>query len=332
VRLARDHGALAVLPQPLSGLVLLATWRGDLESAATLAAEHDAIIDATGTRIVPYGKLLLTAYQGRVAESSALVEAIVKECIDRGEGLGVDAAHWSAAILNNSVGRYAEALAMAVPASADAPGPLIAAWMLPERIEAAVRCGQPEVASAALREFEQVANPGASDWGHGIEARSRAMISDGEAAETLFKESIDCLGRTPVRAELARSHLVFGEWLRRHGRRVDARAQLRTAHDMFVAMSADGFAERARRELNATGEHLRVRRDDTTTRALTPQEEHIARLARDGRTNQEIGAELYISARTVEWHLRKVFIKLGITSRRGLKDALPRRPRSSQPE
>jgi DNA-binding CsgD family transcriptional regulator len=157
------------------------------------------------------------------------------------------------------------------------------------------------------------------------------MVSHGEAAETLYRESIDCLARTPVRAELARSHLVFGEWLRRDGRRVDARAQLRSAHNMFAAMSADGFAERARRELNASGEHVRARREDTRGE-LTSQEEQIARLARDGRTNPEIAAELYISARTVEWHLRHVFTKLGITSRRGLKDALPRRGRSSQPE
>jgi DNA-binding CsgD family transcriptional regulator len=201
--------------------------------------------------------------------------------------------------------------------------------MLPERIEAAVRCERKDVAGAALQEFLDTANPGDSDWGLGIEARSRAMLDEGEVAESLYREAIDRLSRTPLRTELARSHLLFGEWLRRKGRRDDAREHLRTAHEMFLLMPADAFAERTRRELVATGERVRKPRDDSRSE-LTTQEEHIARLARDGRTNPEIAAELYISARTVEWHLRKVFAKLGITSRRGLKDALPVRVRSAQ--
>jgi ATP/maltotriose-dependent transcriptional regulator MalT len=163
-----------------------------------------------------------------------------------------------------------------------------------------------------------------TDWVLGIEARVRALLSEADTAESEYRESIARLGRTRLRAELARSHLLYGEWLRREGRRVDAREQLRIAHDMFGAIGADGFAERARHELLATGEKVRKRRDDTRDE-LTPQEEHIARLAHAGRTNPEIGAELFISPRTVEWHLKKVYAKLGISSRRGLRDVLPAR-------
>jgi DNA-binding CsgD family transcriptional regulator len=324
VELARDHGALAVLPSPLNGLALIATWRGDFEVAAALAAEHHAVKEATGTRIAPYGSMLLSAYQGRVADASALIAATLTDSVARGEGLGVDLARWSTAILNNGLGRYAQALEVAWPADEQKPGFLVSTWMLPERIEAAVRCGRPEVADVALQEFERVSEPDGSDWSRGLRARSRAMISDGDAAEGLYREAIDRLSRTPIRVELARAHLVFGEWLRRENRRQDARTQLRAAHEMFAAMPANGFAERTRRELLATGEHVRAFRMNSPAE-LTPQEEHIARLARDGRSNPEIAAELFISARTVEWHLRKVFVKLGITSRRELKSALPGR-------
>jgi ATP/maltotriose-dependent transcriptional regulator MalT len=250
-----------------------------------------------------------------------LIATTIDDSLARGEGLGVDLARWTAAILNNSIGRYPDALAMASPASDQIPGLYISTWMLPERIEAAMRSGQPEVAAAALKEFDEQAHPGNSHWGLGVRARSRAMLSEGDVAESLYREAIKRLGATRIRTELARAHLVFGEWLRRENRRVDAREQLHLAHNMFTAMSADGFAERARRELLATGERVAGRGHDADTE-LTQQEEHIARLARDGRTNAEIATELYLSARTVEWHLRKVFTKLGITSRRGLKDAL----------
>jgi DNA-binding CsgD family transcriptional regulator/tetratricopeptide (TPR) repeat protein len=322
--LARELGALAVLPTPLSGMAVVATWRGDFEAAARLAAEHDAVTEATGTRIAPYGAMLLAGYRGQRESASALLAATTEDAISRGEGLGVDYARWCTAILHNSVGRYPEALAAARPADSEAPALLVGAWMLPERIEAAVRCGERDVALAALEEFESTANPGERGWGGGIAARSRALLSAGAGADGLFREAIDQLGRAGIRAELARTHLVYGEWLRRESRRGEAREHLRTAHEMFVAMSADGFAERARRELLATGE--RVRRSQVTDSAeLTPQEEHIARLARDGRTNPEIAGELFISARTVEWHLRKVFTKLDISSRRGLREALPSR-------
>ncbi|MGK5682576.1 ATP-binding protein [Actinoplanes sp. URMC 104] len=322
--LARELGALAVLPTALSGMAVVATWRGDFETAARLTAEHDAVTEATGTRIAPYGAMLLAGYRGRTEDASALLAATTQDAIGRGEGLGVDHARWCTAILHNSVGRYPEAMAAARPADPEAPALLVSAWMLPERVEAAVRCGEKGVAAAALAEFESTANPGAHGWGRGIAARSRAMLTDGDVADRLYREAIEHLGRAGVRGEQARAHLVYGEWLRRENRRGDAREHLRTAHDMFVAMSAEGFAERARRELLATGEHVR-RRQAADRAGLTPQEEHIARLARDGRTNPEIAGELFISARTVEWHLRKVFTKLGISSRRGLRDALPSR-------
>ncbi|XVU27794.1 helix-turn-helix transcriptional regulator [Actinoplanes sp. CA-054009] len=324
VALARELGALAVLPSPLNGMAMIATWRGDFETAARLTAEHDATKEATGTRIAPYGAMLLAGYRGQPGEASALFAASTQDAISRGEGLGVDHARWCTAILNNGLGRYREAMAAAHPADPKAPGLLMSTWMLPERIEAAVRCGEPGVAVAALAEFESTAHPGEHGWGRGIAARSRALVSDGDAADGLYREAIDELGRAGVRGELARAELLYGEWLHRENRRDEAREHLRTAHDMFVAMPADGFAERARRELLETGEH--VRRDQAAAGAeLTPQELHIARLARDGRTNPEIGSELYLSARTVEWHLRKVFLKLGISSRRGLRDALPSR-------
>jgi DNA-binding CsgD family transcriptional regulator len=329
--LARNLGALAVLPTPLSGLALIATWRGDLQAAAALAAEHDAVTEAIGTRIVRYGAMLLSAYQGRAAETSTLVAATIEDSVGRGEGLGVDMARWTSAIMHNSVGQYSAAMAEASPASKDVPGLLISTWMLPERIEAAVRCGEPDTAAAAMEELDSAAITDASGWGSGLAARSRALLSDGQVAEGWYREAIAQLSRTQVRVELARAHLVFGEWLRRDSRRRDARAHLRIAHDMFDSMSADGFAERARRELLATGEHVRARGVDTPLE-LTPQEEQIARLARDGRSNAEVAAELYISARTVEWHLRKVFTKLGISSRHELKDAMPSRGRGTPGE
>ena len=186
------------------------------------------------------------------------------------------------------------------------------------------------MADDTYERFVATANVGDSDWALGLEARSGALLVEGHAAESLHREAVERLGRTRLRPDLARAHLLYGEWLRRESRRVDAREQLRTAHDIFSAIGAEAFAERARRELLATGEQVRKRREDTRSE-LTPQEEHIARLARDGRTNPEIGAELYISARTVEWHLRKVFTKLGITSRKGLQEALPSRERSGAP-
>jgi len=223
----------------------------------------------------------------------------------------------------NGLGRYEEALAAAVEASEDTPELFIATWALSELVEAATRTENAGLARGALTRLDAQTEESDADWALGIRARSRALVSEREAAESLYREAVDRLGRTQLRPELARAHLLYGEWLRREGRRADARAQLRTAHDMLGAIGMEGFAERARRELLATGEKVRRRTADTRDQ-LTAQEAQIARLARDGLSNPEIGARLYISPRTVEWHLHKVFTKLGVTSRKQLEGALPK--------
>jgi DNA-binding CsgD family transcriptional regulator len=195
-------------------------------------------------------------------------------------------------------------------------------WALPELVEAAVRCGNSQLAAEAVERLAETTRPGGTDFGLGIEARSRALVSEGTAAEGLYREAIDRLGRTQLRPELARAHLLYGEWLRRASRRTDAREHLREAYEMLAVMGVEGFAGRARRELLATGETVRKRRVETIGE-LTAQEAQIARLVRDGLSNPEISTQLFISPRTVEWHLRKVFAKLGISSRKQLRGALP---------
>ena len=239
-----------------------------------------------------------------------------------GEGQRPALTHWAAAVLSNGLGRYGEALAAAEQGS-EYPDELgLATWSMVELIEAAARSGCPERAADALLRLSKATGASGTDWALGIEARSRALLSDGESAERLYLEAIERLGRTRVRAELARAHLLYGEWLRREHRRVDAREQLRAAYQMLAATGIDGFAERAKRELLATGETVRKRTVDTALE-LTPQEAQIARLARDGHTNSEIGVQMYLSLRTVEWHLHKVFAKLRISSRRQLRGMLP---------
>jgi DNA-binding CsgD family transcriptional regulator len=222
-------------------------------------------------------------------------------------------------VLHNGLGRYQEALSAAERATENYDGELVfPSWGLVELIEAAARCGVPERATAAVRRLSESTSISGSDWGLGVEARSRALLSEGETADRLYLEAIERLGRTSIRAELGRAHLLYGEWLRREGRRTDAREQLRVAHEMLTDMGMDGFADRARHELLATGETVRKRSVETLT-DLTAQEAQIAKLARDGRTNQQIGSQLFISPRTVEWHLGNVFTKLGITSRKDLR-------------
>jgi ATP/maltotriose-dependent transcriptional regulator MalT len=238
-----------------------------------------------------------------------------------GEGMAVQFAYWARAVLCNGLGRYDDALAAAREASADTPELFIAAWALPELIEAAARTGDGSTASDALARLTEATSASSSDWGLGVAARSRALLRDGEPAERSYQEAVARLSRCRLRPELARAHLLYGEWLRRERRRFDAREQLRRAHDMLTAIGMEAFGERARRELAATGETVRSRSVETRDE-LTAQEEQIARLAREGLSNPEIGARLYISARTVEWHLRKVFTKLGISSRKDLGAAL----------
>jgi DNA-binding CsgD family transcriptional regulator len=230
----------------------------------------------------------------------------------------------------NSLGRYEEALAAAIEASEDTPELFVAMWSLSELVEAASRTGESERASGALTELAKQTEGSDSNWARGVEARSRALVADGDDAEPLYREAIERLGRTRHRPDLARARLLYGEWLRRENRRTDAREQVKGAHQAFTSMGADAFAERARHELLATGEKVRRRRAETRDE-LTPQEEQIAGLARDGLTNPEIGAQLFLSPRTVEWHLRKVFTKLGIRSRRELNSALPDAERTAVP-
>jgi DNA-binding CsgD family transcriptional regulator len=322
VGLARRAGALDHLPILLGALAMAAVWRGDLAGAASLIVEADAATEATGSRIAPYAAMLLASVRGNQDEAAPLIEATIAVAPARGQGAAATYAHWVAAILGNGLGRYEEALAAARQASEDRHL-YVSTWVLPELIEAAARSGNTHMAGDALDRLAETTRAGGTDCGLGIQARSRALLSDGEAADGLYCEAIDRLGRTQFRLELARAHLLYGEWLRRQRRRADAREQLRTAHGMLEAMGAAGFAERARRELRATGQTARKRTAATADRPLTAQEAQIARLARDGLSNPEIASRLFISARTVQYHLGKVFAKLGITSRSQLSHALP---------
>jgi DNA-binding CsgD family transcriptional regulator/tetratricopeptide (TPR) repeat protein len=321
-RLARDCGALEALAVADNACGQAAAFGGDFAGAALLIAEVDAVKETTGTRIAPHAALALAGISGHEADASELIDGIITEATAGGQGAAVQYAHWANSVLMNGLGRYEEALAAAVEASEDTPELYIAGWALSELIEAATRTENPELAQRALTRLGEQTEASDADWGLGIHARSRALLAEGEAAEPLYREAIERLGRTRLRPELARAHLLYGEWLRRENRRVDARTQLRASHDLFVTTGMEAFAERARGELLATGETVRKRTAETRDE-LTPQERQIARLARDGLSNPEIGARLFLSPRTVEWHLGKVFTKLGIRSRLELSGALP---------
>ena len=322
VKLAHEAGALTVLAVSVNVMAQAVALRGEFGRAALLVAEADSVTDATGARVAPYGALVLAGLQGRAAEASGLIDATIEECTAGGQGTAVQYARWARSVLLNGLGRYEEALAAAQDASDDTPELFVSVWAAIELLEAATRSDKPELARAAHERIAAATAVAPTDWALGIRARSGALLSEGETAERLYREGIERLGRTRLRPELARAHLLYGEWLRREGRRKDARAELRTAHRMFTDMGMEAFAERAGRELQATGETVRRRRAETRD-DLTAQERQIAELARDGLSNPEIGARLFLSPRTVEWHLRKVFAKLGIHSRRELADALP---------
>ena len=321
VQLARDAGAFGQLPLAFNSRVFAHLVCGELSTAASLVEEAQTVKAVVGSNFLPYGALGLAAMSGRERETGELIETISSEVVSRGEGIGVTVTQWATAVLCNGLGRYEQALAAAEQACEYPPELGFCTWSLVELIEAAVRSGQAERASGALQRLTETTRASGTDWALGIEARSRALLSQGDAAESLYREAIDRLGRTQVRVELARAHLLYGEWLRRAGRRIDAREQLGAAHQMLTAMGAEAFAERARRELAATGQTVRKQTVETRDE-LTAQEAQIARLAGDGRTNPEIGAELFISPRTVEWHLHRVYPKLGISSRRQLHEAL----------
>lgn len=320
VRLARDAGALASLPIALSYRAAVHLHAGEFAAAAALIHESDAIAEATGNAPLRYTSLALAAWRGDETRAVRQIESSVKEATARGEGRALGLAGYATAVLYNGLGRYDAALAAAKHAcSYDDLG--FFGWSLVELIEAAARSGARDVAADALQQLEERARAAGTNWALGVLARSSAQLEHGRSADALYRESLTRLERCRMVVHLARAHLVYGEWLRREQRRVDAREQLRLAYDMLVSMGANAFAERARGELAATGETVRKRvmesRDD-----LTAQEVLVARLAAQGRTNPEIGAQLFISPRTAEYHLRKVYTKLGISSRRSLRDAI----------
>ncbi|MDA0160375.1 AAA family ATPase [Solirubrobacter ginsenosidimutans] len=320
VRLARDTGALTTLPVVLPYLAGVRVFGGEFGVASSLIAEADAIIGATGNAGLVYSTVFLAAWHGVEGVAQELIDAGVASAMARGEGRVLALAGYATAVLNNGLGRYEAAIEGARRGSQDdVQG--YTGWSLAELVEAGVRSGRPEVAAAALPGLEERTRAAGTDWALGVLARSHALVSEGAAAEALYREAIERLARTRIRVELARARLVYGEWLRRADRRVDAREQLRSAYAALAAFGSEAFAERARRELLATGETVR-RRTAQTRDLLTPQETQIARLAADGHTNPEIGAQLFISPRTVEYHLRKVFGKLDINSRRELSGAL----------
>jgi DNA-binding CsgD family transcriptional regulator len=321
VQLVRDAGALAELPIHLAALGLAKAWIGDFAGAISLIVESESVAEATGSPIAPYTLLRLRALQGSEAGASTPITSAIEQAAAGGQGLAAAWAHWAAAVLYNGLGRYEEATSAARQATSNAFEPWASMWALPELVEAAARAGDPELARDALERLEETTQPCGTDFARGIEARSRALVSHGAATDELYREAIERLGCTRLRPELARAHLLYGEWLRQESRRVDAREQLRAAHDQFTSIGMDAFGERARRELVATGETVR-RLTRQTREALTPQEAQIARLAADGETNPEIGTRLFISPRTVEYHLRKVFAKLGVSSRKELRRAL----------
>jgi DNA-binding CsgD family transcriptional regulator len=320
VQVARDAGALGQLRFALNFLSRSQLVYGDLAAAAALVEEEGVIAGSTGNAPVGYEEMVLAAWRGREPTASDLIERMLEAASARGLGRMVDVATYAKAVLCNGIGRYEAAREAFAHREHVGVGPFVVG----ELAEAASRTGDRALVATALEWVSRRTEVTRTDWALGIEARARALSSDGEDADSAYRKSIASLGRTRLRIELGRSHLLYAEWLRRERRRVDAREELRAAHELFSDTGAEGFAERARHELLATGATVRKRTDDTRD-DLTPQEEHIARLAVEGRTNPEIGAELFISPRTVEWHLKKVFMKLGISSRKELGNALPTR-------
>jgi DNA-binding CsgD family transcriptional regulator len=320
--LARQMGALGMLHLSLFVLAHVHVFTGDVPVAASLLAEAEAIGEMTGAQMFPPTAASLAALRGREPDASSLIERLTKEAVTAKMGIFAHWAQAASAMLYNGLAQYEQALAIAREAS-EQPEDWISALVLPELIEAAVRCGSSGVALEAFDQLVQSTTASGNDWALGIEARSRAQISEGSRAEDLYLESIERLGRTRIRVELARSHLLYGEWLRRERRRIDARVQLRLAHNMFTTMGAEAFAERTRIELVATGEKARKRTPQTPLQ-LTPQEDQVCRLAAEGSTNAEIAARMYVSASTVDYHLRKAFQKLGVRSRAQLAARLSR--------
>jgi ATP/maltotriose-dependent transcriptional regulator MalT len=322
VKVTRETGALSALPLALDATAVVHVFAGELVAAAAVVEEVRTVSAAIGTNQPVFGALALAAISGHEREARTLIEATVREAGVYGLGLMVTSAHYHHAVLCNGLSQYQEAETAARAAATHQEDFGAPQWALAELVEAAARQRASERASEALEQLSGIAQVSGTEWALGVEARSRALVSDGPDAERLYREAIERLSRTRVRIHLARAHLVYGEWLRRENRRVDARVQLGVAHEMLTQFGAQAFADRARHELAAVG--AKVRQGPVATSVvLTPQEEQIARLAGDGLTNPEIGSRLFLSHHTVEWHLRKVFSKLGIASRREISNALP---------
>lgn len=328
VQLVREASALSELPILLSTLAVVVSWTGDLDGAAAYVAEAEDVAAAIGSRFAPFGAFRVGALRGREQEVAPGLERAIAAAAAGHEGVATHG-HWGTAVLYNGLGRYDEALPSARVAAFNIYDPFVPSYALSELVEAAARAGDIRLAEQGLERLTETTQPAGNDLALGIEARCRALLSEGAAADGCYREAIERLSRTRLRPELARAHLLHGEWLRREDRASDAREQLRTAHTMLVAIGMEGFAERARRELQGTGEKVRKRPIEDAPAGLTAQELQVARLAREGMSNPEIGALLFLSPRTVEWHLRKVFTKLGIRSRRELASRLT--ARSSDP-
>jgi DNA-binding CsgD family transcriptional regulator len=313
VQIAREAGALGELPLALSQRVYAHLFAGELNTAALLIDEIRAASEATGSNLTPYGAVGLAALRGREPEAISLIDESRQDATRRGEGIGLSVLDWAQALLYNSLGRYDEARAAALRVTEYPHDLSTSNWGMVELIEAAVRAGTPELAADARSRLAEMARVIGTDWALGIAARSEALFVD-QGAEPLYVEAVERLGRTRIAVDLARAHLLYGEWLRRQRRLVDARTQLRTAFDLFSDFGMEAFAGRARVELEATGEHVGRRPADTLGQ-LTPQEAQIARLVAEGNTNREIAAQLFISPSTVEYHLHKAFRKLDVKSR-----------------
>jgi DNA-binding CsgD family transcriptional regulator len=330
VRLARDAGALIALPIAFNTRAGVHLFAGEFTEAASMVARAESVAEVTGSSIAPYGALALAVFRGREAQAAQLVQIATDDVRRRGEGGGLSFVDWAAAVLCNSLGRYEEALAAAQRVGEDSPAMHFTSWALVELVEAAVRSAVPERAAGALQRLSGMARACGTDWALGAEARSRALVSDGVAAENLYREAISRFGRTRLRMDLARAHLVYGEWLRRQRRRRDARDQLASAYQIFESVGAAAFAQRARIELRASGGQAHERAVEMRD-PLTAQEALIARLAGEGASNPEIAAQLFISPATVAYHLRKVFTKLGISSRSQLAPAPPAQQGAAPP-
>lgn len=322
VGIAREAGALAVLPMALTYQACFHVFTGEFDTAAALIDEATTISEAVGGVPMMYTSLLLAAWRGHESPARDLIRVTAEEVAARGEGRALSLTEYATAVLDNGLGHYEAALAAATHVCRyEDPG--FFGWALFELIEAAARSGRPEAAASALDKLSQRTRAGGTEWALGVEACSRALLSDDRAADALYREATERLAHCRIAVHLARARLLYGEWLRRQNRRQEGRTQLRSAHETFSRIGAQSFAERARRELLATGETVRKRAVGTATE-LTSQESQVAGLARDGHTNSEIAAQLFISPRTVEWHLGNVFAKLGVSSRRQLRSVLSR--------